>query len=261
MVTPDVQLYAPAVIRLSDAAGARGLALRVGCATLGAAGKPNEDFHAVVAPPEDRVDRGVVVALADGVSGSGSARIAAEIAVRSLAADYYVTPPRWSIGQSLDRILRAANDWLWAQNGRRLDRDTVVAAVSVLVLRGQHYHLAHVGDTRVYRQRRGRLQQLTADHSWQRRDMRHVLRRAVGLDSYLVVDFAEGELQAGDAFLLVTDGVWEVLGDASMGRVLRDEQAPHAAAQTLVEEAQRHQAAYMGRNDSTALVLHVEAAS
>jgi len=68
-------------------------------------------------------------------------------------------------------------------------------------------------------------------------------------------------LQAGDAFLLVTDGVWEVLGDASMGRVLRDEQAPHAAAQTLVEEAQRHQAAYMGRNDSTALVLHVEAAS
>ena len=260
-MSPDVQVYAPPVMRLLDAAGAQGLELLVGCATLGAAGKQNEDFHAVVAPPEDSADRGVVVALADGVSGTGSARIAAEITVRSLAADYYVTPRRWSIGHSLDRILRAANDWLWAQNGRRPDRDTVVAAVSVLVLRGRHYHLAHVGDTRVYRRRRGRLQQLTADHSWQRRDMRHVLRRAVGLDSYLVVDFAEGELQAGDAFLLVTDGVWEVLGDASITRILREQQAPQAAAQTLVEEAQRHQAAYMGRNDSTALVLQVEQSS
>lgn len=261
MVTPDAQLNAPPVIRLPDATGAQGLELSVGCATLGAAGKPNEDFHAVVAPPGDSLDRGVIVAVADGVSGTGSARIAAEITVRSVAADYYVTPRQWSIGQSLDRILRAANDWLWAQNGRRPDRDTVVAAASVLVLRGRHYYLAHVGDTRVYRRRRGRLQQLTADHSWQRHDMRHVLRRAVGLDSYLVVDFAEGELQAGDAFLLVTDGVWEVLGDPSMSRTLRREQAPQAAAQTLVEEAQRHQAAYMGRNDSTALVLQVELAA
>lgn len=260
-MAPDLQPYALPAIRLSDATGASALELRVGSATLGAAGKPNEDFHAVVAPPEDSLDRGVVVALADGVSGTGSARIAAEITARGLAADYYVTPPSWSIGQSLDRILRAANDWLWAQNGRRPDGDTVVAAVSVLVLRDRHYYLAHVGDTRVYRQRRGRLQQLTADHSWQRRDMRHVLRRAVGLDSHLVVDFAEGELQAGDAFLLVTDGVWEVLGDPSMTRILRQEQAPQAAAQTLVEEAQRHQAAYMGRNDSTALVLQVEPAS
>jgi len=260
-MTPDAQVFASPSIRFPDVAGAEALELRVGCATLGADGKPNEDFHAVVVPPEDCIDRGVVVAVADGVSGTGSARIAAEITVRSLAADYYVTSRRWTVGQALDRILRAANDWLWAQNGRRPDRDAVVAAVSVLVLRGRHYHLAHVGDTRVYRRRRERLQQLTADHSWQRRDMRHVLRRAVGLDNHLVVDFAEGELQAGDMFLLVTDGVWEVLGDRSMSRILRHEQPPQTAAQTLVEEAQRHQAAYMGRNDSTALVLRVERAS
>src|SRR4029453_4415175 len=155
-------------------------------------------------------------------------------AIRSLTTDYYATPAQWSVGQSLDRLLRAANEWLWAQHGRWPDHDSVVAAVSLLVLRNQRYYLAHVGDTRVDRLRGGLLQQLTTDHTWQRRDMRHILRRAVGLDSHLVVDFADGDLEDGDTFLMATDGVWEVLGDASIIESLRrwlDE--PEAAARTL----------------------------
>jgi protein phosphatase len=100
-------------------------------------------------------------------------------------------------------------------------------------------------------------QQLTADHTWQRRDMRHVLRRAVGLDSHLVVDFADGDVEDGDTFVMATDGVWEVLGDASMTEILRHRLEPEDAAHALVDAAQRHQAAYMGRNDATALVFRI----
>jgi protein phosphatase len=157
--------------------------------------------------------------------------------------------------------LGAANEWLWAQHGRWPDHDSVVAAVSVLVLRDRRYYLAHVGDTRVYRLRGSLFQQLTTDHTWQRRDMRHVLRRAVGLDSHLVVDFADGDLEDGDTFLMATDGVWEVLGDASMIEILRHRlDQPEAAAGALVDAAQRHQAAYMGRNDATALVFRIRSA-
>ena len=234
----------------------------MGAASLGAPGKANEDFYAVAAPSDaDAADRGVVLAVADGVSASGSGRAAAQSAIRSLTTDYYATPGQWSVGQSLDRLLRAANEWLWAQHGRWPDHDSVVAAVSLLVLRNQRYYLAHVGDTRVYRLRGSLLQQLTTDHTWQRRDMRHVLRRAVGLDSHLVVDFADGDLEDGDTFLMATDGVWEVLGDASIIEILRrwlDE--PEAAARTLVDAAQRHQATYMGRNDATALVFRIRPA-
>ncbi len=237
------------------------LELCLGLASAAAPGKSNEDFYAVVAPSDaDSISRGVVLAVADGVSGGSSGRIAAQTTVRSVAADYYATPAHWSVGQSLDRLLRAANDWLWAQNGRSGDHDNAVTAVSLLVLRDGHYYLGHVGDTRVYRLRGGVFKQLTTDHTWQRRDMRHVLRRAVGLDSHLVVDFADGDVQPSDTFLMVTDGVWEVLGDASMTEILRQELEPQVAAHALVEAAHRHQAAYMGRNDATAIVFRIEPA-
>jgi protein phosphatase len=240
-----------------SAMSARRLELRLGAASRGAPGKANEDFWAVVAPSDaDSAGRGVVLALADGVSATGSGWAAAQSAVRSLTIDYYATPAHWSVGQSLDRLLRAANEWLWAQHGRWRDQDSVVAAVSLLVLRDERFYLAHVGDTRVYRLRGNIFQQLTTDHTWQRRDMRHVLRRAVGLDSHLVVDFADGDLEDGDTFLMATDGVWEVLGDPAMTEILRHRlDEPEAAAVALVEAAQRHQAGYMGRNDATALVF------
>jgi protein phosphatase len=238
---------------------ARALGLRLGLASHPAPGKPNEDFHAVVTPRDpEGLRHGLVLAVADGVSGSAPARIASEVTVRSVAADYYSTPSHWSVGRALDRLLRSANDWLWAQNARRPDDDCVVTAVSIVVLRDQHYYLAHVGDTRVYRRRERVFKQLTSDHTWQRKDMRHVLRRAVGLDSHLVVDFADGELRAGDVFLMVSDGVWEVLGELAMTEILDRDAEPQAAAQALVQAAVHRQATYMGRNDATAIVFRVD---
>jgi protein phosphatase len=183
--------------------------------------------------------------------------LAAEATLHSIVRDYYATPQAWSVGRALDRLLRASNDWLWSQNARWPERDATVIALSLIVLRDQHYYLAHVGDTRVYRARGKVFKQLTVDHTWQRNDMRHVLRRAIGLDSHLVVDFADGELQAGDTFLLVSDGVWEVLGDRAMTDIIRSGSDPAAMAQALVDSARQHQAAYMGRNDSTAIVFKV----
>jgi len=231
----------------------------VGYASAAAPGKANEDFCAVSIPSDaDGMERGAVLGVADGVSGAGNARVAAEATVRSLVRDYYATPPEWSVGHALDRLLCAMNDWLWAENARYPDQDGVVCAVSLLVLRGQRYYLAHVGDTRVYRLRGTACKQLTTDHTWQRRDMRHVLRRAVGLDRHLVADFADGDLQRGDLFLMATDGVWEVLGDRTMTEILRHGFDPDVAARTLVSASREHQVAYMGRNDATAVVFRVD---
>jgi len=224
-----------------------------------ASGKANEDFYALMFPEQTESGRGeVMIALADGVSADGSARSTIEAAVLGLVSDYYATPGEWTVARALDRLLCAANDWMWAQNMRVTERDGVTGAVSLLVLGDGRYYLAHVGDTRVYRLRQGKLKQLSVDHVWPRRDLRHVLRRALGLDSHLVVDFGYGELEAGDVFLMVTDGVWEVLGDIRMTEILGRGRDPEPIARTLVAAAHERQAGYMGRNDATAIVVRID---
>ncbi len=245
--------------RGSSTIGAR---LKWGGCSRPASGKTNEDFYALLLPSAAQSGRrDALVAIADGLSADGSARDITEAAVLGLVSDYFATPSTWSVAQALDRLLRATNDWVWAHNTRSPGRDAITSAVSLLVLQDCHFYLAHVGDTRVYRQRQGFLSQLTVDHVWPRRDLRHVLRRAIGLDSHLVVDFADGELEPGDIFLMVTDGVWEVLGDQCMAEILNRGADPESTAGALVGAAHERQAAYMGRNDATALVLHIERAS
>lgn len=248
-------------IDIGAASDGGSLSLRMGCASGTAPGKINEDFHGIAPATGAGVgSHGVVVAVADGIGGDGAGREAAEIAVRTLLADYPATPDAWPVTKALDRLLRAVNEWLHSEGQRRREGEGFIATMSALVFRDGHYHLAHVGDTRVYRRRGAVLTQLTADHVWPRHDMRHVPKRALGLDSHLVVDYAEGELLAGDTFLLVSDGVWEVLGDPRLHEILAADLDPQAAADALVADALARQARYMGRNDATAVLVRVDAA-
>jgi serine/threonine protein phosphatase PrpC len=236
------------------------LQLRLGHASAAVAGKVNEDFYGIVTPAEEpeAETRGIAVAVADGVSGNGEGRVASETTVKSLLRDFYGAPVTWDIPHSLDKLLRATNDWLLTTNSRHPHHEAAVSTLSMMLFRGNYYYMAHVGDTRVYRQRRDVFRQLTSDHTWQRSDMRHVLKRAVGLDSHLVVDYTDGELLPGDVFVLVSDGIWEVLGDKAMREALAESADVQAAAASLVERSIKNQVQYMGRNDATAIVVAVE---
>lgn len=251
---------APSEYRFHDVDGAVRWRLAVGAATGTAPGKVNEDCHGVSEREGVLVDpHGLLVAVADGIGGDGSGREAAELAVRTLLSDYPATPSGWPVAKAIDRLLCAVNDWLLAQSRHRREGEALVATLSSLVFRDGRYHLAHVGDTRAYRLREGRLDRLTTDHVWPRQDLRHVPRRAVGLDTHLVVDYAEGEWRTGDLFVLASDGVWEVLGDAVVAGIVGAATDPQDAAGTLVRESLARQARYMGRNDATALAVRVAA--
>jgi len=221
----------------------------------------NEDFYGIANPGETNIaNRGLALAIADGVSGDAGGRAAAEATVHCLLEDYYDTPADWNVGRSLEKVLRSINDWLVADNLRRPDGDGVVSTLSMLLFKADGYYLAHVGDTRVYRRRGSVLEQLTTDHTWPRRDMRHVLKRAVGLDTHLVAEYAQGELIADDSFVMVSDGVWEVLGERLLQEILVAETDPGSAAETLVARSIQRQLQYMGRNDATAVVARIETA-
>ena len=247
-------------VRLGVTLGKPQLQLHFGHASSAVPGKTNEDFYGIVTEHEEweARTRGVAVAIADGVSGSGGGRLASETTVRSLLRDFYGAPVRWNFAVTIDKVLRSINDWLSAENARNPEREGVVSTMTMLLFRGNYYYLAHVGDSRAYRRRGQVLRQLTIDHTWQRGDMRHVLKRAVGLDTHLVVDCTDGELMPGDVFVMASDGVWEVLGERLMREALDAGHDVQTIADDLVRQAVTHQVQYMGRNDATAVVVAVE---
>lgn len=85
--------------------------------------------------------------------------------------------------------------------------------------------------------------------------MQHVLKRALGLDQHLVVDFLDGELRLGESFLMLSDGVWATLGDTAIAAILRDQPHLDSAVQTLVSAA--HLAG--SQDNASALVVRVDA--
>lgn len=241
--------------------GAVPLAIALGHATRAARGKVHEDFYGVAVPGHtDTGRKGAIVVLADGIGAHGKGRMAAEVTVRSLLTDYYATSSAWSTAQALEKLLCATNDWIVAHNRSQPDNDGSVAAASALVLWGRQYFIAHVGNTRVYRARGTGFEKLTDDHTWPRRDMRNVLKRAIGLDTYLVVDFLEGEIKEGDCFLIASDGVWDTLGERRFRSVYGQTDGPQAAADALVSAADEVQETYLGRNDASAVVLSIVSA-
>ncbi len=221
----------------------------------------NEDFCAAVLPqrgPEE--GWGAIAAIADGVSTGGMGKEAAQTTVTSLVRDYYGTPETWDTTVALDRIIAAQNAWLCGVNRRRhpvLGLTTLTA----LVLRGQSYTLAHVGDTRAYLLRQGKLMQLTHDHVVNHPDFKHQLLRSLGAEDHVVVDYIQGELELGDVFVLLSDGVYGSVPERELQVLVQGGSAgadsglgAQDASQKLVDAA----LAGASNDNTTAMVIRVQ---
>ncbi|MEZ1316858.1 bifunctional protein-serine/threonine kinase/phosphatase [Pseudomonas fluorescens] len=212
----------------------------------------NQDALRLVTPaPALAASKGYLFAIADGVSQCADGGLAARSTLQALALDYYATPETWGVAQALDRLLLAQNRWLQANGGGQ----PLLTTVSALVMRGRRFTLAHVGDCRVYRWHANQLQRISEDHVWDQPGMQHVLKRALGLDQHLVLDFLDGELRLDESFVLLSDGIWAVLGDTAIAAILRDQPDLQSAAHTLV-----HAAHLAGSQDNaSALLVRVDA--
>ncbi len=230
------------------------MSLRLSVAQASAIGPrmENQDALRVVTPAAElAASKGYLCAMADGVSQCADGGLAARSTLQALAIDYYATPQTWSVAQSLERLLLAQNRWLQANGGGQ----PLLTTLSALVFRGQRFTLAHVGDCRAYRWLDGVLQRISEDHVWEQPGMQHVLKRALGLDQHLVVDFLDGQLREGECFLLLSDGVWATLGDHSIQAILREQADLDLAVTTLVN------AAHLGgsQDNASAVLVRVDA--
>ena len=206
----------------------------------------NQDCHGVVIPRAPLAStKGAALALADGISSSAVSHVASATAVAAFLDDYYATADAWSVRTSAEKVLAAVNAWLYAQTRQGQDRTDQdcghVCTFSALVIKSNTAHLFHVGDARIYRVHAGAqgasLEQLTTDHRVWVSPERSYLSRALGVQDRVEIDYRAVALEAGDLFMLATDGVYEHVSGADVHAALRDAPDLDAAACRLVERA------------------------
>jgi serine/threonine protein phosphatase PrpC len=199
----------------------------------------NQDFHGAIVPDTQvLVHKGVALAIADGISSSPMAQVAAQTAVKSFLSDYYCTSEAWSVKTAARRVIAAGNSWLHGQTKLAGSRDAGhVCTFSALVLKGRQAHLFHVGDSRIWRLDGQSLEQLTEDHTVQVSDTESYLGRALGIGPAVEIDYAVLDLRPGDVFVLTTDGVHGFLPPRTLAATVLEAPGLDDAARSIVDQA------------------------
>jgi len=202
----------------------------------------NQDFHDIRIPNEPQLtNKGIAIAIADGISSSQVSQIASKVSVTSFLTDYFSTPEPWSVKKSAERVLIATNSWLYSQSRQsqyRYDKDKgYVCTFSAMIIRSSTAHIFHVGDTRIYRLRDNTLELLTEDHRlWVSKEQSY-LSRALGIDSKINTDYETLQVEQGDVFFYMTDGVYEYVSDEFLINSLDEYDDFDVAAKAIVDFA------------------------
>jgi serine/threonine protein phosphatase PrpC len=203
-------------------------------------------------------------AVADGIGGHEGGEVASRMAIDDLARTIREqsigpddTPPHGisakgdALADALGRALMLANASIRKAASESPALAGMGTTVTALLFREGKAHLAHVGDSRAYRLRRGVLSQVTEDHTViaeqlraglltpaqaRKSPYRHVITRALGIDPELSIDHRAIDVRTGDTFLLCTDGLTEMVDNAAIQQILSSA-PPREAAELLVREA------------------------
>lgn len=218
------------------------LAVSIGQFSTAGRKAANQDFHGTLVPTQPALGlKGIAVAVADGISSSTAGAAASETAVKSFLSDYYATPDTWSVKSAAQRVVAAANSWLYAQTRRGPDPNDAdrgyVTTFDALILKGRTAHLFHVGDGRIWRVAGRALEQLTEDHRVVVSPVESYLGRALGANGRVDIDYQTLGIARGDVFVLTTDGVHEHIRPRDMATAIAEADDLDRAARTIVDAA------------------------
>jgi serine/threonine protein phosphatase PrpC len=239
---------------------------------IGHARENNEDKFDFYEPDEEPLlaARGSVYLVCDGMGGHNAGQIASELAAKQFLHAYY------HLGGTAQEAARhailQAHHYIAEMASKIPSRYGMGTTLTALILKQDEGILAHVGDSRCYRLREGVFEQLSRDHTLvahlveqgiltpeqaRYHPQRNVIRQAVGVadpSEPLEPDIETFALQVGDLYLLCSDGLTDMVDDAEIEAILRDE-PPTRAAWRLVDRA----LANGGRDNITIVLVRIVA--
>jgi len=215
--------------------------------------------------------------VADGMGGHRHGEVAAELAVATLR--YYIESSHdrfdatWPFGFDFDLSIDAnrmstgiqlANQQVWKHAQGTPDCAGMGTTVAALLISDDNVVVGNVGDSRVYVFRQGELKQISYDDTYvhalaergeapagdAQNAMRSVLTQAAGPEEVVKVHIVEARMESGDLYLLCSDGLHAVIGDAAIRSILTTGTDIERTARHLNEVARAH-----GGPDNISVVL------
>jgi protein phosphatase len=208
--------------------------------------------------------------VADGMGGHAGGQEASRIATRAIQQyldDHWNSPE--SSNSLLESALLKANQAILQDQTAHPERSDMGTTVVVVIFRGEQPWCAHIGDSRLYRLRGAKLEQLTEDHTWVARAMklgeltpdqarihpwRHILSKCLGREDVRQIDVQPLDLQPSDRLLLCSDGLTEELSDQLIASHLKSIRACDKAALALVNAAKDRG----GRDNITVVIVAMD---
>lgn len=234
----------------------------VGLSDCGRVRANNEDAIAIAN------ELGLAV-LADGMGGYNAGEVASAMAADEVVRALRTALPGVTSPEGLDQAVRAsvaqANQAVWQAAAEHPQYRGMGTTLVLLLLDGAEACIAHVGDSRAYRLRNGRLQPLTRDHSVVQEQVeaglvtperarhlpyRNLLTHALGVESTVQPDLARHAVEPGDLYLLCSDGLHDMLSDEEITALLLRSATPGDAARALVDAANA-----AGGQDNISIIL------
>ncbi len=206
----------------------------------------NEDSYAIK-------NKAGIYIVADGMGGHKRGDLASQTLIAETLR--LLVPPdkekqrEKTIAPAIINALSTANKSIYhlAAEGDMMGTTAVICVVTE-----RQYHIGWAGDSRAYLQRKGKLTQLTRDHSpvqrlleagliteeeARRHPERNVIDRAVGIEKEVEVDITSGDLRKNDILLLCTDGIHGILDTGDINKILKKKFSLKEKAEKLIEKA------------------------
>lgn len=210
--------------------------------------------------------------LADGMGGHQAGEVAAREAVNAISKIAGKMKKKMTLCEARDffkHAIKQVNSLVYQLSKTQPNLRGMGTTLCCLQVRDDGIVYGHIGDSRIYRQRQGILEQLTTDHSLMREliDLgqlsesqasefmyKNILTKALGTESFVEPSVDTSEVLDGDLFLLCSDGLSDSLSDAEIETILKKFKDVNEAVKALVENANLKG----GYDNITAVVVQIE---
>jgi len=200
--------------------------------------------------------------VCDGMGGHTSGQLASKTAVQAVV-ESVASSKRESMLDALVDSLHAANQAVYTHAEEHLEFHGMGTTGVAIFIDGSNVHVAHVGDSRLYRLRGPSFQQLTRDHSLcnlyaDKPELQgklgpatsNVIVRAIGLEPQITVEHRTIALEEDDLFLLCSDGLSDLVDDKEIYRIIQSDAPLDVMSRQLINLANDN-----GGTDNVTVVL------